>query len=179
MRRKICFNKNIGGFVKIIWIIIGAVVIAAVFAVGGFYGGMTYAQNQVTQVREQFFRERGGAPGNGQFPGGQMPAAMGTVFPGGASGFFGGNTTGEIKSIDGDTLTVTTLRNEVKATLSEATKIEKSQPGAASDLQIGQQVYIVGERDANGNISAAQIVIMPAGFNLGRNPLQATPGGTP
>jgi hypothetical protein len=153
---------------KTIWIIIGAVVIAVAFAAGGFYGGMTYAKNQVSQVQAQFFRERGGNPPTGGFPG-----ANGTAFPGGAQGFFGGNTTGVIKTMDGNTLTVTTARNTITVTMNDATKVEKTQPGAASDLQTGQQVIVMGQRDANGNVTATQILILPV------NPAQSTPGATP
>jgi hypothetical protein len=158
---------------KTVWIIIGAVVIAVVFAAGGFYGGMTYAKNQASQVQAQFFRERGGNSPNGQFPGGQFPGANGTAFPGGARSLFGGNTTGEIKTIDGNTLSVSTPRDEVKVTITGTTQIEKSQPGVAADLQTGQQVLITGQRDANGNVTATRILIM------GASPVQSTPGATP
>jgi hypothetical protein len=158
---------------KTIWIILGAFAIAAIFAAGGFYGGMTYAKNQATQIQAQFFRERGGNPPTGGFPGGGVPGANGTAMPGGAQGFFGGITTGEITSMDGNTLTVTTARGEATITMTGTTTVEKSQPGAASDLQTGQQVLITGQRDANGNVAAAQVLILTTSL------MQSAPGATP
>lgn len=132
--------------------IIVAVIVAVGAGVGGFFGGKAYESNHARSVQNNFFRSRGidtnGANGaNGQ-----------------ARGAFGGGTFGQIKSINGNTLTVTTAQNtDVTVTLSNTTRIEKTSSGTAADLQTGEQVTVAGQRDSNGNITAVQVTIIPAG----------------
>jgi len=138
---------------KKIIIIVGAILIAVLIAAGSFYGGMAYQRNQANTTRERFFRERGL---EGDIPSQGMPG------PGGPNGrfFFGGGATGEVKSLDGNTLTLSTPQNEEKVTLSDTTSIAKTVEGTLADLQPGQQVMIIGQRDDNGNITATQILIL-------------------
>ncbi len=155
---------------KRIIIIVGAVVLAVALAAGSFYGGMAYQRNQANQVRDSFLRSRGlngngGTGGAGGFPGG-----AGNGAGGGGRGFFGGGTVGQVKSVDGNTLTISTAQNETKVTLSDTTRIEKSVQGALSALQPGMQVMVTGQRDANGNITAVQVLILNNG-----QPNAATP----
>ncbi len=152
---------------KKVLIIIGAVIIAVALAGGSFYGGMAYQRTQANNVRDTFLRSRGlnGTGGAGGFTGG-----TGNGAGGGGRGFFGGGATGQVKSVDGNTLTLSTAQNETKVTLSDTTRIEKSVQGALSDLQPGMQVMVTGQRDANGNITAVQVLILNNGQSNAATP---------
>jgi len=147
--------------VKRIIIIVGAVVLAVVIAAGSFYGGMAYNRNQQNQVRTAFLRSRGLNPNDAAAIGGQN--GQGSNANGGARGFFGGGMVGQIKSIEGNTLTISTAQNVITVTVTDKTPIEKTVAGALADLQIGDRVSVAGQRDANGNITTVQqITILPA-----------------
>ncbi len=145
---------------KKVIMIIGAVILVIAIAAGGFYGGMAYQRSQADATRNNFLSARGL---NGDFPGapggGTDPTSGGTNGP--AGGF--GGPTGQIKSIDGNTLILSTAQNETKVTLSDTTVIQKTDAGAASDLQSGQQVMVTGQRDSDGNLTASQVLILGNG----------------
>ncbi len=151
---------------KKVLLVLLAVLLAAATGAGGFYGGMTYGtnteRNQANQIQADFFRQRGGMPAG-------TPDANNLQRR--AAGFGGGGVNGQVKSISGNTLTISTGQNETKVTLSATTQILKTDPAVTGDLQAGEQVLITGERDANGNLTAIQILIMPG--------TPATPGTTP
>ena len=142
----------------IIIIVAIAVVVAVGAGVGGFFGGRAYESNHATTVQNDFLRSRGlnpnATPGAGQFTG-----QNGAGFPGGG---FGRGATGQIKSIDGNTLTLTEGQNTVTVTLSGTTLIEKTASGSTADLQAGQEVMVTGQRDTSGNLTAVQVIILPA-----------------
>jgi len=144
-------------------IIIGVIVFVLAASAGSFYGGMAYARNQASQVRAQFLASRGlGGNGGGN-------GANGTN--GQRQGFFGGGATGQVKSINGNVLTLSTAQNVTTVNLSASTSIEKSDPGTTTDLQPGERVLVTGQRDSSGNIAATQILILPN--------LQSSSGTTP
>jgi hypothetical protein len=152
---------------KKILIIVGAILLAAAIAAGSFYGGMAYQTNRVNQVRTNFFNSRG-LGDNGQLPG------NGSGLPNGSQnqGFFGGGgTVGQVKTVEGNVMTVSTARNVTTVNLSDSTQIEKPTTGSVADLKPGVQVMITGQRDSNGEITASQITIM------NNNPFE--PAGTP
>jgi hypothetical protein len=138
-------------------IIAGVIVLVAGAGVGGFFGGKAYERSHANTVRNNFLQSRGiqgfdpNAAPNG------AANVNGTNFP---SGGFGRGASGQIKSIDGNTLTLTTGQNETKVTLSDTTIIEKSTPGATTDLQTGQNVTVTGQRDSNGSVTATQVLIL-------------------
>lgn len=154
---------------KNVLIIIGAVVLAVAIAGGSFYGGMAYQRNQEAAVRANFFTSRGiQDPGQGQ--GFNPNGANG----GQRQGFFafGGGTTGQVKSIDGNVLTLSTAQNVTTVNLTSTTTIEKFGPGTTTDLQPGQRISVSGQKDSSGNITATQITILPTNPN-------PRPTGTP
>jgi hypothetical protein len=141
---------------KKVLIIVGVILAAVLLSGASFWGGMTYQSNKVSQARANFFNSRGGQdPANGQAPAdGQFPSgAQG-------QGFRGGGTVGEVKSIAGNVLTLSTAQNVTTVNLTDTTKIMKSVEGATSDLQPGMRVMVAGERDSNGNITASQITVV-------------------
>jgi hypothetical protein len=132
-------------------IIVGVIGLVLIFSAGSFYGGMAYARNQANQVRAQFLASRGlGGNGNANGAGSQR------------QGFFGGGATGQVKSIDGNVLTISTAQNVTTVNLSASTQIAKAEPGTTADLQPGERVLVTGTRDSSGNIAATQVLILPS-----------------
>jgi hypothetical protein len=149
---------------KKVLIAIGVVILVLAAAGGSFYGGMAYQRNQVSQIRSQFFSQRGSttAQAGGQ-PGANSQARR---------DFFGGAVNGQVKTIDGNVLTVSTAQDVTTVNLSDTTKIEKAGSVNLSDLQPGDRVMVIGPRDSKGNVTASQILI------LGDIVLGAPPAGT-
>ena len=148
---------------KKVLIIIGAILLAALLAGGSFYAGMAYQTNQADQVRNQFMQARGLTEGDlpqpGQFPGGNLPEGVQPPSDGGM-GLSGRGTTGVVKTIDGDVITISTAQDVTTVNLTEDTRIEKYASAAITDLQPGVRVMVTGQPDDDGNIIASQIQIV-------------------
>ncbi len=142
--------------------IVGGIILVLAVAGGSFYGGTVYAQQQTANARAAFFADRGGGTGGGGATGGGEGSAGGGFFGGGGGangGGRGGGAVGQIKSIDGDTITLSTPQSEVKVTLTDTTLIQKLVAGSRSDLQVGDRVVVRGDRDASGNVTANDIQV--------------------
>ncbi|HPH98477.1 MAG TPA: DUF5666 domain-containing protein [Anaerolineaceae bacterium] len=151
---------------KWIWIAL-SVVAALALAGGGFWAGMTYQASQAAATRNNFYSQRGGAPTNGTMPnGGAMPSGG----QGGQGGMMRGGVSGQIKTVDGSTLTISTPQNVTTVVLTADTVIKKTTTGAASDLQTGLQVMITGKADDKGTVTATQITIVDGSFTAGAKP---------
>jgi hypothetical protein len=156
---------------KKILMIVAAILILALVAGGSFWGGMKYQTAQAAQIQANFFNARGGQfPGDGQSPGaGQRQ--NGGQFPSGGPGFAGGRgTVGEVKSIDGNVLTLSTAQNVTTVNLSDSTQIQKTASGTTADLQPGTRVLVTGETDSKGTITANRITILDGNFQMMMNP---------
>lgn len=158
-------------------IVLGMIILLGLVAAGSFWGGMTYQTGRVDRARANFEAARG--PTNqGQFPGGApgFPQAGG---PGGqGQNFFRRNgTAGQVKSITGNTMQISTAQNVTTVNLSDSTLIEKSVEGILADLKPGTRVLVTGERDADGNIKASQVTILNG--DLPGPGGQPTPGTEP
>ena len=150
---------------KGLWIL-GAVILVAALAGGGFYAGMQYQQSLADQAQANFIQMRGeggGAfPGGGQMlPGGELPAE-GQVFS--VRGGMGGGLMGTVKSLDGETLTLSTAEDVTTVTLSDATTVRMTVTGDLSDLAEGARVMVTGETDKDGSLTATQIQILSSDF---------------
>jgi hypothetical protein len=142
---------------KKIYVIILAVFLALVIAGGSFYGGMAYQKNQVSAIQNRFAQRGGLQPGIEITPG---------AFPGQGRNGFGGGASGQIKSIEGNVLSLSTAQNVTTVNLSDATIILKSVNGTIADLLPGLRVMVIGQADSNGVINATQITIENELFNL-------------
>lgn len=129
---------------KILWIIAG-VALLAIAAGAGFQYGKMYQSNQANQIRNQFLRSRGSNSGNGT--GGAQAAG------------FGGGVFGQLKSVNGNTLTVTTQNGDETVDLTANTQIEKTTVGTTADLKAGEQLVVRGQRDGSGTVTAETIQI--------------------
>lgn len=148
---------------KKIFIVIGIVLALGLAASGGFYGGIRYQTAQAEQSRSDFINARGQLPADGStFPGGVAPdgsmngAPPAGQFPGGP----GGGTTGIVKTVDGDVLTISTAQDVTTVNLTDTTIVQETVNGTLTDLQPGVRVRILGQADDQGAISASQIVIL-------------------
>lgn len=136
-------------------LVTGAFLVVVLVGAGGFWGGITYQLNKSNQVQERFLRERGGQPLTGVLSEGQLPSGNFT-----RAGLGGGGTMGEVKSISGNVMTLSTAQDVTTVNLSDSTHIIKSVEGTTGDLQPGVRVMVTGERDEDGNLTANQITII-------------------
>ena len=127
--------------------------IAVVFAGGGFWGGMSYAQSEATSARAAF----AGAAGRAGFVG--------------RAGAAGGATFGTILSIDPTSITIqlpastsSAATTGTKIVLYDAsTQIQALQSVPASSLAVGQTVTVAGTANSDGSVTATMIQVRPAG----------------
>ncbi len=154
-----------------ILLLVGIVVVGG--AVGGaFFGGEALGkkneQASLTQTMQnrigQFANAGAGAGGGGtRQPGGGGGAGGQFVRinpAGGGGGLFGGGTIGTIQSVSGNMLTVTTQNgSSVQVILGSNTTIEKIGQGTIGDLAAGANVTVGGQRNADGSIQAATILL--------------------
>lgn len=116
-------------------LIIGAVVLAVVLAGGSFYGGMAF---QRSQTQGRFLRGQNGAAGRG----------------------FGGGISGQVSSLNGNTMTLNTANNTFTVDLGSSTTVLKANSDTPSDLSQGEQVIVTGQRDSSGNFVASEVIIL-------------------
>ncbi len=185
---------------KIAYIVIGAIVVAAVAAAGGFFGGMTYAQSQAQNSVADFARQRAiqnpqggqGAQGNandpcgfgnfGRFQGSQgagqsnpqsgqtnppsgAQGSQGGGFRGQGGGFFGGFggfaqmgscvARGQVKSVNGDTVQISTADKVVTVKVNNNTIISKTDRGTIADLQPGDRVTVFSQETGDSPTASA------------------------
>ena len=122
------------------------VLLLLVVAAGAFYGGMRFQGMRSSGTRANFFANRGGADG--------------ANFGGGGGGGGGGgrlSNMGQIKSIEGNVIIVSTQQERLQVTVTDATKYQRLVDGKLDDLQVGANIIVRGESDANGVVNAVSI----------------------
>ncbi|MCD8485007.1 DUF5666 domain-containing protein [Candidatus Woesebacteria bacterium] len=146
------------------------VVVAIVAGGAGFFGGMQYQKANAIPTRSAGMNGQFQPPTNGQ--------ARPEGFAGGRNGTGSGGgfrpVSGEVLSVDGETITVKTQEGDSKIVVySGSTNINKTSEGSSSDLTVGENVMVIGTEDSNGTVTAQTISI--GGSDLFRG----TPGGQP
>jgi hypothetical protein len=129
---------------------------------GSFLGGMAFQRAQQASIQARFFAGRGGQPGSdavqggGGFPGGGLGGfAFGQASGAGTQGVFG-----TVKSLEGDTMTVSTAQDVTTVKLTDQTTIEQLVAADRSLLAVGQQITVRGTRDDSGTVTAVSIQIL-------------------
>ena len=126
--------------------LITTAVVALIAGALGFYGGTLYQKS------------KGGSSFPRQFQNGlNRPTGL----PG-RTGFGGGSrpVNGEIVSLDDKTLTVKTPDGSSKIVIySDSTNINKTSTGSKSDLEVGEQVMIIGTEGTDGTVTAQNISV--------------------
>jgi len=144
------------------------IVIAIVFAGGGFYGGLSYEKNQA--LSPSFFQSLSAAQRQQAF--GQNAGGAGGRFRGAGGAAGGGFTRGKILSQDDKSITVQLADGSSKIIFfSGSTQILKSDTGQKADLAVGKQVSVSGTTGSDGTITASSISIqnIPPAANPAQN----------
>jgi hypothetical protein len=150
---------------------------AALFVViallGGFYGGFRYESTKVpasTPSGSATTTGTGAAANGTTGRGANGAGGNGGASNGGAGGFGGGFAgRGGVGTITNLTSTGFTLHSangtDTKVTFASSASVRKTVDGQVSDLQNNLNVTVTGTRDANGNLTATVITIVPAAAN--------------
>ncbi len=138
---------------------LGVAVLVILAGVGGYFLGVSAEQTRAAQARQQFGRGRFGPQGQGAQAGSpdQTPQAG---QQGGAR--LGGGVRGTISSVEGDTLVLDTSNGNVQIKTTDTTLVEKFTSVTLKDLATGEQVMVMGSRNADGSFTARSIQSLPA-----------------
>lgn len=138
-------------------IVLVSVVVVLGMAGGSFFGGMAYERSRQSNLQSRFFAERGIAPGG-------FPMATPRAFAEGGGGApnspFGRGASGTIKSLEGDTLLLSTAEDVTTVALNDDTVILHMVSGGRDLLQPGVRIIVSGERDESGVIHASSIQVL-------------------
>src|SRR5690348_14238025 len=133
--------------------------VAVVFATGGFFAGLKYAQAK--KPTAQAALQRGGGRTAATFVTRAAPTD--------------GSVDGSIVSKDATSITVKSMDGSSKVVLlGGSTTISKSTAGTADDLATGTDVLVTGTTNSDGSVTAQNVQIRPAGA-----PGFGGPGGPP
>jgi len=127
------------------------IVIAVVFAIGGFFAGLKYQQSKTPTFAGRFNSQNGqGFARNGE------PNSSNTI----RQGFSPVN--GEIIATDDKSITVKLPDGSSKIVLlSETADINKAETGNITDLTVGTHVAVFGSTNSDGSITAQNVQINP------------------
>lgn len=131
-------------------------IVAVIVGGIGFFGGMQYqkADTKPAGPGGQFQQL-----GNGQNRPAGFTGRNGTATRGGMS-----PVSGEILSIDDKSITIKSQDGSSKIVVyADSTNINKTSEGSSSDLQVGEEVMVIGTEDANGTVTAQTISVGGAG----------------
>jgi len=128
-------------------LVAGLAVLVVIAGVGGYMLGVSNGRTQASDVRRQFLAERLGTGNN----------------PAGAGLSARPMTSGTVKSVDGNTVTVTTRNGEVKVELAGDTVINKMGPGTTEDIQPGLRITVMGDASSSGVVTARSVQLASAG----------------
>ena len=85
------------------------------------------------------------------------------IVPGG-TGFVGRNgLTGDIESVEGNTVTVNTPQGPLQATIGEETVIQRYTESTLDDLAVGMNVTVTTALSEDGIVEAISITVVPEG----------------
>jgi hypothetical protein len=125
--------------------IIVAVVLVAIAAGAGFFGGMKYSQAKAAPAGNRQFTFNG-AGGAGRRPGGA-----------------GSFVNGQVLSKDANTITVKNMAGGSQiVVLGSSTQYRKAVDGTADDVAIGSMVTITGSTNSDGSLTAQSVQIRTA-----------------
>lgn len=147
------------------WILLAVVVVVAAAGASGVYAynmgkqegmkaGLT-ARNDFLAARTASGAAAQGAPGGTAVPGGA--AAPGAAARTGQGAMAGNFTTGQVKSVNGNELEISTATAVTKVKLTDKTQIEKTVAGTAADIKAGERIVVQGAKAADGVVEASMV----------------------
>jgi hypothetical protein len=140
--------------------ILVAVVIFAVAAGVGFYGGMQYQKSR----KITFSNFKNGQNQNFQtFGQGRMSGLAPSGAANGTKMMRGGGVVGEVTAKDNQSITVKTLDGSSKIVFySSSSAVSLMASGSISDVTQGKQVFVSGTSNSDDSITAKTIELRPA-----------------
>jgi hypothetical protein len=69
----------------------------------------------------------------------------------------GGSVTGTIQSIEGQALVIDSREGTIRVETTDTTLIEKTMPVSIDDLEVDEQVIVMGRQNDDGSITARSI----------------------
>jgi hypothetical protein len=145
--------------------IVGGVVLVLIVGGGAFYGGIVFERSRESDVQGRFFAERGRFAGDfggfgrdGFQQSGDHDDEQGAFQD---RGSFDRGAAGTVKSIEGDTLLLSTAQDVITVILTDETVISLFVDGELEDLTPEQRLTVVGQRNEAGDIVADVIQILP------------------
>ena len=146
------------------WIALAALIVVLAAGATGAAAYNAGKQAGVTEglaARNSFFQARGGGAG---FQGAQGAAAGGAAAQGNSARSAQGGATaagnfvaGQVKSINGNDLEISTATDVTKVKLTDKTQIQKTASGRPSDITTGERVVVQGAKGTDGVIEANSI----------------------
>ncbi len=131
------------------WIIL--IVVAVVFAGGGFFGGMKYQASKTPAVAVRT-STAGAAGAAGAFAGRRSGTGANASF-----------ISGDVLSVNGNTITVKLASGGSQvAVLAPSTQYRKAVDGTSADVAVGSQVTITGTTNSDGSLTAQSVQIRTA-----------------
>lgn len=133
------------------------IVVAVIFAGGGFFGGIKYQQSKTPS----FTARAGGPTGAAGFAGRRTGSGGGNM----------GFANGQVLSVDNNNITIK-LQNggSQNVVLAPSTQYRKAVDGTNSDVAVGSQVTVTGTTNSDGSLTAQSVQIRSA---------SSTPAGMP
>jgi len=125
---------------------VGIGILVVLIAGGSFFAGTAVG---ASRARQSFFQGRFGGQGGqeGQFQRQGQPAGARP----------GGGIMGTIKSVEGDTLVVTTSQGDTQVQATNTTLVEKYMAASLGDLKVGERVVVSGTQNDDGSVTAQSI----------------------
>jgi len=149
---------------KRVWFGIAAVLLALAIAGGSFWAGMSYGRSQARPAGGRFPRE-GFGEGGGQVPGAMLTRQAGR----GGVTQSGDGIRGTIQAIEGEVLVISASEGTIRVETTDTTLIEKTMPVGVDELEVDEQVVVLGRRNDDGSITARSIQPL-RGLQIGQPP---------
>ncbi|NTU46355.1 hypothetical protein HGA88_01905 [Candidatus Roizmanbacteria bacterium] len=141
--------------------LITVIVVGIFTGIFGFFGGLQYQKSQNGTSPSAQFAGTNAQPENAQGGnGGSGTTTSGTRPTSGANAQGKRPISGEIVSIDKDSITVKTQDGSSKIVIySTQTKVNKTTEAAVSELKTGTQINVIGSEGTDGTVTAQTIAI--------------------
>ena len=142
-------RPSAGGGIPTSTVVVGALLLLVVgLGVGYFAGHSNRGEGFGRSMAERHFGDRTGMPQGGFGMGASGGTALGSTA-----------VAGTVTAVDGDTVTIQTLRGEtVTIRISSATQIRVSQAGSLGDLTAGSSIVVIGQPDGAGGLTAVRVI---------------------
>ncbi len=141
------------------WILLAVLIVIVAAAASGVLAynmGRQEGMKAGIAARNEFLQARGINTGN-LSQGGTAGAGANATGRLGQGGMAGNFTAGQVKSINGNELEISTASAVTKVKLTDKTQVEKTVAGSASDIKVGDRVVVQGTRAADGSLEASMI----------------------